>query len=60
MIPILFCMGIISSCKKFLDIVPDNIATIESAFKLRKEAEKYLFACYSYLPKYGDGWYNPS
>ncbi|MGN7786512.1 RagB/SusD family nutrient uptake outer membrane protein [Niabella sp. 22666] len=60
MIPLLFCMGVISSCKKFLDIVPDNIATIESAFKLRKEAERYLFACYSYLPKYGDGWYNPS
>lgn len=47
-----------NSCKKFLDIVPDNVATIESAFKLRKEAEKYLFTCYSYLPKNGDGWYN--
>lgn len=49
-----------NSCKKFLDIVPDNVATIESAFKLRQEAEKYLFTCYSYLPKNGDGWYNPS
>jgi len=47
-----------NSCEKFLDIVPDNVATIESAFKLRQEAEKYLFACYSYLPKNGDGWYN--
>lgn len=46
------------SCKKFLDIVPDNVATVESAFKLRKEAEKYLFTCYSYLPKNGDGWFN--
>lgn len=49
-----------NSCKKFLDIVPDNVATIESAFKLRKEAEKYLFTCYSYLPRNGDGWYNAS
>ncbi|WP_460761799.1 RagB/SusD family nutrient uptake outer membrane protein [Niabella terrae] len=48
------------SCKKFLDIVPDNVATIESAFKLRKEAEKYLFTLYSYLPESGDGWFNPS
>lgn len=48
------------SCKKFLDIVPDNVATVESAFKLRNEAEKYLFTCYSYLPKNGDGWFNAS
>ena len=48
----------ISSCKKYLDVVPDNIATIENAFKLRIEAEKYLFTCYSYMPKNGDGWYN--
>lgn len=48
----------ISSCKKYLDIVPDNVAVIENAFKLRNEAEKYLFTCYAYLPKNGDGWFN--
>jgi hypothetical protein len=48
----------ISSCKKYLDVVPDNISTIDNAFKLRIEAEKFLFTCYSYLPKNGDGWYN--
>ncbi len=47
-----------SSCKDYLDVVPDNVATIEHAFKLRNEAEKYLFTCYSFLPKNGDGWYN--
>jgi starch-binding outer membrane protein, SusD/RagB family len=47
-----------SSCKKHLDVVPDNVATIEHAFKLRNEAEKYLFTLYSFLPKGGDGWYN--
>lgn len=46
------------SCRKHLDVVPDNVATIEHAFKLRNEAEKYLFTCYSFLPKNGDGWYN--
>lgn len=48
-----------SSCKKYLDVVPDNISTIDNAFKLRVEAEKFLFTCYSYMPKNGDGWYNP-
>lgn len=48
----------ISSCKKYLNVVPDNVAVIENAFKLRNEAEKYLFTCYSYLPKNGDGWFN--
>lgn len=47
-----------TSCKKYLDVVPDNVSTLENAFKLRVEAEKYLFTCYSYMPKGGDGWYN--
>jgi len=38
------------SCGDYLDIVPDNIATIESAFTLRSTAERYLFTCYSWLP----------
>lgn len=50
----------ISSCKKYLDVIPDNVATIEHAFKLRIEAEKYLFTLYAYMPKSGDGWYNPA
>lgn len=48
------------SCKKYLDVVPDNVATLENAFKLRVEAEKFLFTCYSFMPKNGDGWYNPA
>jgi hypothetical protein len=42
--------GCLHSCKKYLDVVPDNISTIDNVFKLRIEAEKYLFTCYSYLP----------
>lgn len=41
---------LISSCKNYLDIVPDNVATIESAFTLRSAAEKYLFTCYFWVP----------
>jgi hypothetical protein len=47
------------SCKKFLDVVPDNIATIDNAFTQRSSAEKYLFTCYSYMPKGGDFNLNP-
>jgi hypothetical protein len=50
---------VITSCKKFLDVVPDNVVTLDHAFKLRNEAEKYLFTLYSYMPRSGDGWYNP-
>ncbi|HEX7903898.1 MAG TPA: RagB/SusD family nutrient uptake outer membrane protein [Chitinophagaceae bacterium] len=48
------------SCKKFLDVVPDNIATIENAFTQRSSAEKYLFTCFSYLPRHGDFNSNPA
>ncbi|OQP52689.1 RagB/SusD family nutrient uptake outer membrane protein [Niastella populi] len=37
-------------CNKYLDVVPDNVVTIDNAFTLKREAEKYLFTCYSFLP----------
>lgn len=49
-----------SACKKYLDVVPDNIATIDDAFTSRAQAEKYLFTCYSYLPVDGDPTQNPA
>lgn len=48
------------SCNRFLDIVPDNVATIEYSFRLRLEAEKYLFTCYNYLPQEGSVFSNPA
>ena len=42
----------ISSCN-YLDVVPDNIATIEYAFKNSIAAERYLYGCYSYRPAIG-------
>ncbi len=48
-----------TSCKKaFLDVVPDNVATINNAFTSRTEAEKYLMTCYSYMPIDVDPTYN--
>ncbi|MDI3321229.1 RagB/SusD family nutrient uptake outer membrane protein [Pinibacter soli] len=49
-----------TSCNKgFLNVVPDNVATIDNAFASKTEAEKYLFTCYSYLPNDEDPTYNP-
>jgi len=56
---VILCLFGLESCENsFLDVVPDNITTIESAFKLRNEAKKYLYTCYAYIPKNGDGVYN--
>lgn len=54
-INILLCAGLLGfqSCN-FLDVVPDNVATVENAFTMRSEAIKYLATCYSYLPNDGE------
>ena len=49
-----------SACNDYIDVVPDNVATLDNAFALRNEAEKYLFTCYSYLPRHGSADYNPA
>ena len=46
---------LLSSCDRYLDIIPDNIATLEYAFRDRVRAEQYLYTCYSYLPRHGTG-----
>lgn len=51
----------LSSCEdSFLDVVPDNVNTIDKVFNLRNEAEKYLFTCYSYMPSNGSLTGNPA
>jgi hypothetical protein len=51
---ILVVLFAVSSCKKYLDVVPDNVATIDNAFTMRSQAQKYLFTCFSYMPMEGD------
>jgi hypothetical protein len=43
-----------ASCKKYLDVAPDNVATLESSFSNANEAEAYLFGCYSVLQNLAD------
>ncbi|WP_372932848.1 RagB/SusD family nutrient uptake outer membrane protein [Mariniphaga sediminis] len=50
----------LSACNDYLDIVPDNIATIDHAFKTRAQAEGFLFTCYSSLPNHADPFSNPA
>ncbi|MDR1666876.1 MAG: RagB/SusD family nutrient uptake outer membrane protein [Bacteroidales bacterium] len=38
------------SCNEYLDVIPDNVATLEHAYSNRASAERALFTCYSYLP----------
>jgi hypothetical protein len=45
---------ILSSCTDYLDIVPDNVATIEHAFTDKVSAERFLATLYSYMPRIGD------
>lgn len=52
-------LGSLNSCNKYLDVVPDNVATIESAFTMRVGAERYLFTCYYWMPGHADLGWNP-
>lgn len=51
---ILMLLVLLSSCD-YLDVVPDNVATLDNAFSNRYTAEKYLATCYWSMPKSG-GW----
>ncbi len=44
----------------FLDIVPDDIATVDMAFSTRQNAERFLLTCYSYVPLHGNVLKNPA
>lgn len=48
----------VSGCG-YLDVVPDDVATIDDAFADRQSAEGFLATCYSYQPNHGDPWVNP-
>lgn len=51
---------ILSSCNDYLDVVPDNVATLDYAFLDKVGAEKFLATCYSYLPDFGNPASDPA
>ncbi|OYD46709.1 RagB/SusD family nutrient uptake outer membrane protein [Sphingobacterium cellulitidis] len=56
--PLLFSI-VFTGCKRYLNVTPDGIGTIEYAFRKRSEAEKYLFTVYNNLPSYGNSAADP-
>jgi hypothetical protein len=40
----------LSACSDYLDIMPDNVATMEHAFSNREVTKRFLHTCYSYMP----------
>lgn len=43
-----------NACKKYLDVVPPDVGTLDYAFRSRNEAENYLFACYNAIQNLND------
>jgi hypothetical protein len=66
---LIFMVLCISSCKEFLDVVPDSTLKLENVFSTREEAYNALAKAYSYLPTddqfhtsswlLGDEWVTP-
>jgi len=48
------------SCTDYLNVVPDNTATIDHAFKRRVNSEAYLYGIYSFLPQFSHPVNNPA
>lgn len=51
LIIILGFTAVFSSCKKYLDVVPDNTLKLEDIFNLKRDAWQALAAAYSYIPQ---------
>jgi hypothetical protein len=49
---IIILLNFAGSCTDYLDVVPDNVATIDDAFENRTSAERYLATCYYYMPRF--------
>jgi hypothetical protein len=47
------------ACNSFLDVIPDDVATIQSVFGDKNSARKYLYTCYSFLPAHRQVGDNP-
>ena len=46
--------ALMTSCGDYLDIVPDNVISLEEIFKTRKGAEEFLNTAYATLPREWD------
>lgn len=44
---------LLCSCSDYLDIIPDNVTTLDIIFNNRNTAERYLANCYHFVPDHG-------
>jgi len=44
-------MALSFSCRDYLDIVPDNVLTLDNIYSNREQAIQALAKTYSYMPK---------
>ncbi|MBP1663013.1 MAG: SusD family protein [Bacteroidetes bacterium] len=51
---------ICASCSDYLDIVPDNIPSVQQVFDTRANAFKMLYTCYDYIPRAANVFQNPA
>jgi hypothetical protein len=58
LLPLMGLAGLFSC--DYLDVVPDNIPTIDHAFRTRTEAQNYKYGCFSYMPDVGNMEVDPA
>lgn len=53
-------IGCLFACDSYVDVVPDNLATIDIAFNSRVNAQRFFYTLYSYMPQHGSVTQNPA
>ena len=51
---------LLTGCDDYLDVVPDNVATLDHAFRDRTTSLRYLATCYSHMPPLGSQASDPA
>jgi hypothetical protein len=53
-------LSLMTGCASYLDVVPDDVATMEHAFSTRNTTQRFLMTCYWYLPNLTSYGNNPA
>jgi hypothetical protein len=53
-------LSLTTACTNYLDVVPDDVATMEHAFSTRNTTQRFLMTCYWYLPNITNFSNNPA
>lgn len=56
----IICLGVLLQGCNYLDVIPDNVATLDHSFANDVTARNYLFTCYNGLPSENNIQNNPS